>query len=85
MPAIHAGMRDAAKNGELVAALLENLQIEWRGIAGPGLIREKMLVQEAKIIANCQQPAWRSGRFSFGSRRQHGIEQRQRKHHACTA
>src|SRR5439155_7688393 len=84
MPAIHVGMRHAAEDGEIVAMLLEDLEIRRQWVITPVLLREEMFGQQTQVVADAEEPArlaaWRriSGNaFRRGGKgRRHGIQHR---------
>ena len=84
MPAIHVGMRHAAEDGEIVAMLLEDLEIRRQWVITPVLLREEMFGQQTQVVADAEEPArlaaWRciSGNaFRHGGKgRRHGIQHR---------
>src|SRR5262245_56373087 len=79
MPSVDLRMRHSRENGEVLAMLLEKLQIGRQLIIAPGLRGKKVRSVEAERGADGQKSARRRRRFAGASSRRESIQQWQRE------
>ena len=88
MPAVDVGMRDAAEHGEVVAVLLQHLEVGRSRVVAAGAGREEQVGSQAEVVADAEHPARpgirraRRGSRRARERRQHRVEERQRQRDA---
>jgi hypothetical protein len=83
--AIHVGMRHAAHDREVIAMVFEKLEVWREGVILACLPWEELAVQQAQVVADAQEPAWRPAWGGIGGEgfaaewRDHALKERQRQ------
>ena len=83
--AVHVRVRHAAEDGEVVAVLLEELQVRRGRVVAAGVLGEELVRQQAEVVADAEQPPRRRAVGRPRERRPHRLQQRQRQRHARAA
>ena len=77
--AIHVGMRDAGEDGEVLAVLLEDLEVVRGRVVAAGVGGEELTGQQAEVVADGEHAARRGGGLRAGRGGSHRVQKRQRQ------
>ena len=79
MTAVDIGVRNAGKNGEVLAVLLENFKVGRGRVVAARIGGEELSGQKAEVVADAEHAARDTGSLRAGSNGHHRVEKRQGK------